>query len=583
MDFDCKNLKKARLPKIGAFAIAQTDQHKMLDYMKAYIPRPLQLSMDSGARSAVGTTRLLTTLFIMMPDIGVWREKTQTPSDYLELAQKRFSAVQMASSYYEATVRQFIVDDKGAVAIIIVGLPPFYHADNASRGVDIALAIKTAIANSKIGISSGTVYSGIVGSDIRCEYSAVGDKVNMAARLMCKAEEGNILVDANTHEKTKNLFSTLELDPIEIKGKTKPVTIYKILGKEFRKVTDRSHASALTGRAFELKKTKVGLTGGPSGAPCLATIYTGGRGVGKTAMLDQYTLMVRDHMAETWGGKRFTGNAQTCKKPMRKASIAGSVVSTADETGSLPFVVLYISAELSETEIGPWAVFIETLLTVSQSSYKNDVGSRSPKGTSRSEGAGSASPRYSTMNVALSPVQGKGPPRHRSLKGSLNGEQAHCSEEKIRNKNNGPGNKSDRAPQTPNESHLPNQVPPSLQSTGLAKMVLVRNASFANMKKGAEAPMNRRSSEFSTADSVHEFCDDEMTTLSPDYIDFARRQSIQELVEEKNRRAVDSCGNDNALENQAQTIGEFIVNARGARESSTRQLLLKISQCYFHY
>lgn len=57
--------------------------------------------MDSGARSAVGTTRILTTLFVQMPDIGVWHEETQTPQDYLDLAQERFSTIQMASSYYE--------------------------------------------------------------------------------------------------------------------------------------------------------------------------------------------------------------------------------------------------------------------------------------------------------------------------------------------------------------------------------------------------------------------------------------------------------------------------------------------------
>ena len=101
LDFQPKNLKNVRLPKLGAVAIAQTDQHKMLDFMKAYIPRPLQLSMDSGARSAVGTTRLLTTLFVMMPDIGSWNEETQSPQEYLALAQERFSTIQMASSYYE--------------------------------------------------------------------------------------------------------------------------------------------------------------------------------------------------------------------------------------------------------------------------------------------------------------------------------------------------------------------------------------------------------------------------------------------------------------------------------------------------
>ena len=187
----------------------------------------------------------------------------------------------------------------------------------------------------------------------------------------------------------------------------RPVPIYKVLGKELRKVADPGSTSSLTGRTVELKRAEIGLTGGSAGEPALATIFSGARGVGKTAMLDHFTIMVRNHITKTWGHGRLSQSPsiQTVQ-PMRKPSMAGSVISSAGENGSVPFVVLYISAEISETEIGPWAVFLETLLTVSESYYStprkiaNNPTSGPPKSLPSSPKLGpNRAPAYSTMDA----------------------------------------------------------------------------------------------------------------------------------------------------------------------------------------
>jgi adenylate cyclase len=75
---------------------------------------------------------------------------------------------------------------------------------------------------------------GNIGSDLRFNYSVLGDAVNVAARLegQTKFYGVSIIIGAATGEKAKEKFAVLELDLITVKGKTEPQTIYALLGDE---------------------------------------------------------------------------------------------------------------------------------------------------------------------------------------------------------------------------------------------------------------------------------------------------------------------------------------------------------------
>ena len=134
---------------------------------------------------------------------------------------------------YEGMVRQFLSDDKGTVLIAAFGVPPFSHAEGALRGVKAAMEIHKSLelglgmCNS-IGVTTGQVFCGDVGSSYRREYAMVGDVVNLSARLMVAAEKmkTGVLCDVTTKNacKTKQEFNSLGL--IDVKGKKQKIEIF---------------------------------------------------------------------------------------------------------------------------------------------------------------------------------------------------------------------------------------------------------------------------------------------------------------------------------------------------------------------
>jgi len=84
-----------------------------------------------------------------------------------------------------------------------------------------------------IGINTGECVVGNIGSDMRFDYSVLGDSVNLAARLegQTKSYGVSIIIGSSTAEQVKDDFAVLELDAIRVKGKTEPEVVFTVLGK----------------------------------------------------------------------------------------------------------------------------------------------------------------------------------------------------------------------------------------------------------------------------------------------------------------------------------------------------------------
>lgn len=161
-------------------------------------------------------------------------------------------------------LRQFIVDDKGTVAIGTFGLRGAVNYDNASAAIDAAEAImnqlQAAGMDASIGITSGKAYCGLVGSPLRHEYAVMGASTNLSARLMGKAQRGEIICDSElrNHDR-KHVF--LQLQAVQAKGYVQPVPTFKPVfnNNQISMNGSFSHSSDPTGEDRPAKTLSVSL------------------------------------------------------------------------------------------------------------------------------------------------------------------------------------------------------------------------------------------------------------------------------------------------------------------------------------
>ena len=164
---------------------------------------------------------------------------------------------------YEGTINQFLGD--GFMALFGA---PLAHEDHARRAVFAALALQRTLKEADLGrpygvectfrmrLNSGLVVVGSIGDNLRMDYSAIGDTTNLASRLQQQAALGDIVVSGTTARLVQGAVHLEALQPVEIKGKTEPVPIYKVIGTLPRRSPIASRRerllSPLVGREREL-------------------------------------------------------------------------------------------------------------------------------------------------------------------------------------------------------------------------------------------------------------------------------------------------------------------------------------------
>ncbi|KAL6079293.1 Adenylate cyclase type 10, variant 2 [Balamuthia mandrillaris] len=177
----------------------------------------------------------LRTVTILFMKFSSLMYDVKTNSINTEMVQNVLCIIQDIVYKFEGILCQMLTDDKGTILIATFGAVAT-HEDNPIRAVEAGLQIHNRLKineriENSIGITTGKVFCGMVGSTVRREYTLIGDTVNLAARLMCAAEKGGngLLCDGNTFKASKfgSRIQFVELPPVKVKGKDTMIAIFK--------------------------------------------------------------------------------------------------------------------------------------------------------------------------------------------------------------------------------------------------------------------------------------------------------------------------------------------------------------------
>ena len=157
--------------------------------------------------------------------------------------------IEILNEYFDEAVEKVISSngyiDKfiGDCIMAAWGVPMVSEQEDAINAVTCALEIQKLINSKKrhffkgyaenlkvgIGLHSGFLVAGNLGSSRRMDYTIIGDTVNIASRLEGVAEAGEVIITQSTKEMLSDLFRLEKRTPVKVKGKSKPIHIYNVL------------------------------------------------------------------------------------------------------------------------------------------------------------------------------------------------------------------------------------------------------------------------------------------------------------------------------------------------------------------
>ena len=230
--------ESSTIKPIGKGKASLSEEEQLRQYISEEMRSKLEAARDSG--DMVGERRIVTMMFCDVKGSTAAAEKLD-PEEWSEIINGAFEHMIKPVYTYEGTVARLMGD-----GILAFFGAPLAHEDDPQRAVLAGLDIVTGISpyreeikqawgidlNVRVGINTGLVVVGAVGSDLRMEYTALGDAINLAARMEDTAEPGTVQIALDTYKHVDKIFEFESLGSIAVKGKSDPVQAYRVLGRK---------------------------------------------------------------------------------------------------------------------------------------------------------------------------------------------------------------------------------------------------------------------------------------------------------------------------------------------------------------
>jgi len=277
-----------------------------LDKIQRYLPYGLAEKILSQRGKIEGERKQITVMFCDMAGFMSLVDKIGPEEAYAMMDQIYEILIHKVHDY-GGTVNELTGD--GIVALFGA---PLALEDAPQRAIRSALAIQSEIARfsdtlknkaktkrirMRIGINTGPVVVGTLGNDLRIEFKAVGDTVNLAARIEGIAEPGSIYVTEDTFKLVEGYFRFETLGERKVRGKDKPVKVFRVIAPSSRRtrfeVTAERGLTPLVARSRELELLLEGFKDVKAWNGRAFSI-TADAGMGKSRLLYEFRKAVAD-------------------------------------------------------------------------------------------------------------------------------------------------------------------------------------------------------------------------------------------------------------------------------------------------
>jgi class 3 adenylate cyclase len=286
---------------------AESDDGARQERIAAAAPAPLIEKMRTA--KLTGERKPVTALFADIVGSTTLAEQMDA-EDWTQIINEAFDLMSKAVYRYEGTIAQL----QGDAMLAFFGAP-VAHEDDPDRAIRAALDMVSEVAEFarqlkaahgiefqiRAGINTGPVIVGNVGSDLRYEYTALGDAVNVASRVQTSAAPGTVVVAMNTQRFVTDAFDFEDLGQVELKGKTEPVQLYRVMGLKAqpgrrRGLESQGISSPMVGRSAELERL-IDLYGVARAGRGRLAVLIGEPGIGKSRLLAELRARVPE---ATW-------------------------------------------------------------------------------------------------------------------------------------------------------------------------------------------------------------------------------------------------------------------------------------------